>query len=133
MVLQSWGFPTIALEYGLLAADTGSIDFDSLSCLFASLFKNHVNDFIGGIAFLAYTNVLLALVKPDKMIKSPLVALAFIFGCGLFWECAAPLFVPGSVGDPLDLASYVLGGCAYWTIKHLAAKCRRDAAAECKN
>ena len=132
MVLQSWGFPAIALEGNLPAAGAGSIDFDSLSCLFASLFKNHVNDFIGGIAFLAYTNVLLALVKPDKMIKSPLVTLAFIFCCGLFWECVAPLLVPGSIGDPLDLASYVLGGCAYWTTKHLAAKCHRDATAECK-
>ena len=108
----------------------GGIDVDQLA---AVLFKNYFNDILAGIAFMAYVNPLLALVKPSKMIKSPLVTLVFIFCCGLFWECAAPLFVSDSVGDPLDLASYVLGGCAYWTIKHLAAKEHPDAAAGCKN
>ena len=88
----------------------------------ALLLKNHFNDFLGGVAFLAYVNLLFALVKPDRMIRRAAPALALILCCALFWEYAAPLFVPGSIGDPLDLLAYLLGGALYCLIR-----CRKHA------
>ena len=76
----------------------------------------HLNDFLGGIAFLAYTNLLIALVQPRYRIRRFYVAMIFIFCCGLFWEYAAPLFVPDSVSDLWDVLAYCLGGAAYWAI-----------------
>ena len=74
----------------------------------------HANDLLGGIAFMAYTNGLLDLVKPDVRFKGLLVTLLFMLFCGLFWEVAAPHFVPGSTGDLLDIAAYLLGAWFYW-------------------
>ena len=84
------------------------------------LVHNHLNDFLGGIAFLGYTNLLLGLVRPSARFRKLPVCLAYIFACGLFWEYLAPFFVPGSVGDPLDLIAYVCGSAAYWCIARLA-------------
>ena len=84
------------------------------------LVHNHLNDFLGGIACLGYTNLLLDLVRPSIRIRKLPVCLAYIFACGLFWEYLAPSFVPGSVGDPLDLIAYVCGSAAYWCIARLA-------------
>lgn len=80
------------------------------------LIHNHVNDFLGGIAFLGYTNLLLGLVRPSARFRKLPACLAYIFACGLFWEYLAPFFVPGSVGDPLDLIAYVCGSAVYWAL-----------------
>lgn len=77
------------------------------------LIQCHLNDFIGGVAFLAYVNLLLDLVKPDVRFRKLAPSLIFIFCCGLFWEVVAPTFVPGSTGDVLDLIAYVVGAAAY--------------------
>lgn len=76
----------------------------------------HFNDFLGGLAFMAYTNLLISLVEPRFRIRNPFIGVVYIFCCGLFWEYAAPLFVPDSVSDPWDVFAYCLGGATYWAI-----------------
>ena len=80
------------------------------------MLSSHGNDLLGGVAFLAYVNLLISLVKPEFRLKRLASMLAFIFLCGLFWEYAAPLFVANSVSDPLDLATYMIGAFVYWLI-----------------
>ena len=36
--------------------------------------------------------------------------------CGLAWEGIAPLVLPDSTGDWLDVAAYVLGMLTYWLL-----------------
>lgn len=106
----------------LLGHAAGSGIEPGAAAAIALLLKNHFNDFLGGVAFLAYVNLLFALVKPDRMIRRAAPALALILCCALFWEYAAPLFVPDSIGDPLDLLAYLLGGALYCLIR-----CRKHA------
>lgn len=83
---------------------------------------------------MCYSNLLIDLVKPEVRFKKLTSVLLFILLCGLFWEYVAPLFVEGSVTDPLDVASYALGGFLYWllmkachhiSIRKSASKVRR--------
>lgn len=76
----------------------------------------HAIDCLGGCAFMAYTNLLLDLVKPDMRFKRIIPIPVFMFLCGAFWEYAAPLFVPGSTGDALDIVAYLLGACCYYLL-----------------
>lgn len=73
----------------------------------------YFNDFLGGLAFLAYTNLLIDLVRSRYRIQRLFIAISYIAACGLFWEYVAPLFVPNSVSDPWDVLAYCLGGAAY--------------------
>ena len=82
----------------------------------ANLMVCHCNDLLGGLAFMAYLNALFDLVRPGLRITGPVLNGACMLCCGLFWEYAAPLFVTGSVSDPLDLIAYVVGGLAYWCL-----------------
>lgn len=100
-----------ALKPFVAAAFSGSMGAYLVQC--------HLNDFVGGLAFLAYTNLLLDLVRPDMRIRRLATSIAYLFLCGLFWEYAAPLFIKASTADPLDLAAYVLGAVAYWLIARL--------------
>lgn len=84
------------------------------------LVQCHLNDCIGGVAFLAYVNLLLDLVKPDVRFRKLAPSLIFIFCCGLFWEVAAPAFVPGSTGDVLDMVAYMVGAAAYVALNRVS-------------
>lgn len=92
--------------------------------VFGWLFKNYLNDVLAGLAFMAYTNVLLALFRPKGRIVRFIAVVLCIFACGLFWECVAPLFVNGSVSDPWDLLAYTTGGCMYWAVNMLVDRVR---------
>ena len=83
---------------------------------------NHLNDCLGGAAFLAYCNLLLDLIRPDVRICRLRSCIVFMFFCGLFWEGIAPFFVEGSVGDPLDLLAYLCGSIAYWALQRLTKR-----------
>lgn len=83
---------------------------------FPSILRSHLADFVGGVAFMAYTNLLFDLFKPNRRIRSILVIAPYIFACGLFWEFVAPFIVKPSTSDWWDVLAYVLGGALYWGI-----------------
>lgn len=89
-------------------------------------FKNYFNDVLGGIAFLAYTNIVIGLARPAVRLRRLVPIAVYLFLCGLFWEYAAPLFVAGSVSDPWDVACYVVGGVGYGAVLRV---CRMRGAA----
>ena len=60
------------------------------------LLSCHAIDAIGGCAFMAYTNLLLDLVKPDMRFKRIATTLFYMLFCGVFWEAIALSFVPGN-------------------------------------
>lgn len=81
------------------------------------LLRCHFNDYLGGIAFAAYLNLVISFSKwPTRRLKKPLHFAAAGILCGLFWEWIAPMFLPHSTGDWLDVAAYVLGMLTYWAM-----------------
>ena len=78
---------------------------------------NHLNDLLGGVFILGFTNLILSFSRYQFRIDSWVKALVLSLSCALVWELAAPLFVPWSVGDPLDVIAYVAGGLVYLLIK----------------
>ena len=77
------------------------------------LLQCHAIDALGGCAFMAYTNLLLDLVKPDVRFMRPISVLIYMLLCGVFWEAIVPQFVPNSTGDVLDVAAYLIGAFCY--------------------
>lgn len=91
------------------------------------LLSCHAIDAIGGCAFMAYTNLLLDLVKPDMRFKRVVSTLVYMLFCGVFWEAIAPSFVPNSTGDVLDVVAYLVGACCYLLLaKAFLHKARED-------
>ena len=74
------------------------------------------NDLFAGAAILAWANLLLSLGRLP-LLDRPLRALPFVLGCGLVWELAAPLWKPGAVCDPWDLAAYLAGALLYLAVR----------------
>ncbi|MBQ7766597.1 MAG: hypothetical protein IJ397_07140 [Lachnospiraceae bacterium] len=79
------------------------------------LCKCHVNDFIGGVVFCAYTNCILHWAKAKRITKIFHI-LFYIFACGMLWEFFFPIVLSYSVSDWLDVLSYLLGGLTYYLI-----------------
>lgn len=77
----------------------------------------YFNDTIGGMTFIAYTNVVLSFrnYTITKLWKIEL----FMFGCGIFWEVITPLFRENTVADVWDIVAYMVGGFLYWGITRL--------------
>lgn len=78
----------------------------------AYICKNHLNDFVCGLIFPAYINIILYLDE-RRTLKSPFIIMGVMLCCGLFWEYAAPLLIPYSVSDPFDVMCYIGGGYVY--------------------
>lgn len=85
------------------------------------LIKCHVNDFLGGIVFCAYVNVILIWGK-RREIKKYYQTFIMILTVGLIWEYVFPIFLKYSVSDVFDVLSYVLGGTVYYFIKKRGRK-----------
>ena len=81
------------------------------------LLRCHANDYLGGIAFAAYLNLILSLsrvageaAQAPRRACSPGPVVRPVLGV------YCPLFLPDSVGDPLDVVAYVLGTLSYWLL-----------------
>lgn len=109
VVLAVCAFLFFFLDGFLIEAVTGVCP----STLGSYLLQCHAIDALGGCAFMAYTNLLLDLVKPDVRFKRPISVLIYMLLCGVFWEAIAPQFVPNSIGDVLDVAAYLIGAFCY--------------------
>jgi hypothetical protein len=90
------------------------------------LLRNHFNDFLAGIAILAYINLVLSSSKWDVRIENPLIILIIGFLCGMFWEFVVPIFKKNSVSDWWDVLSYMVGAEAYWGITLLVHGRKRE-------
>lgn len=90
---------------------------DNVSIPFLSyLFKCYVNDFLGGMAFLAYVNLILSYYKKEpRRIGSISQVLLLACLCSFFWEVITPLFKT-STADWWDFVAYTLGALSYWFI-----------------
>ena len=78
------------------------------------LLKCHFNDFLAGIAFLAYVNLLLSLSKYRcKVITTFPKGISISLACGVLWEFIFPLLFPHGTSDYLDIIAYILGGIVY--------------------
>ena len=88
----------------------GQISNESIKWFISSYF----NDIIGGITFMAYTNLVLSF---RNIIISKLWQIELLmFSCGLFWEFITPLYRVDTVSDIWDIFAYMLGGILYWVI-----------------
>lgn len=77
------------------------------------LCKCYLNDFLGGVVFIAYVNVLLAKFNYPKIQRGLHMGLLMLL-CGIFWEYVCPLFLSYSVSDFYDVIAYILGGMMYY-------------------
>ena len=69
------------------------------------------------MAFAAYLNLVISLSRwPERRLCKPLQFILAGLLCGLAWEGIAPLVLPDSTGDWLDVAAYVLGMLTYWLL-----------------
>lgn len=84
------------------------------NAMVAYISQCHLNDFIGGCAFVCYTNILIGLVRPSVRFKRLRAIVLFIAFCGVFWEFVAPAVFVESTSDALDIIAYVFGAMTYW-------------------
>lgn len=74
----------------------------------------YFNDFVGGVTFITYTNIVLS-YKKIAPLSLPKILLLLLF-CGFCWEVITPLFKKNSVLDIWDFVAYEAGGILYWMI-----------------
>lgn len=86
--------------------------------------KCHFNDFLGGILFPIYVNILIGIYlgKENQMAHvMEFVCLGIL--CALFWEAIAPILLPYSTADILDCIAYLAGSITCWKLyKYMDSK-----------
>ena len=88
----------------------------------------YFNDFIGGITFISYCNIIFECYRePVKQLwKIEILLLC----CGIFWEYITPLYRSNTVSDIFDIVAYMGGGFLYWLIirksEYDTKKCKRS-------
>ena len=81
------------------------------------ILRCHFNDFLAGILFLAYINLLLSFSKFSQIRIQSISAVTFIMClCGIAWEYVLPLLHGRGTCDPWDIGAYICGGIAYTLI-----------------
>lgn len=84
------------------------------------LLRCHFNDYLGGIAFAAYLNLVLSFSRfPHRRLTRPLQFIVAGLLCGIVWEGITPLFLSSSTGDWWDMLAYVLGMLTCWLLERL--------------
>ncbi|MFD2706616.1 hypothetical protein [Salibacterium lacus] len=80
-----------------------------------SWYQFYANDALAGWFMIAVLQILAGIsrYRPHQLIYNGAFQIAVTAGAGLFWEYAAPFYVPGSTSDPLDLAAYLGGAGVY--------------------
>ncbi len=85
--------------------------------VFGYFFRYHFNDYLGGISFAAYVNLILSFsnwttfrfTKIKHFIVEGLI-------CGIAWEVITPMFLSSSTGDKWDIVAYIAGMLTYWLL-----------------
>ncbi len=79
------------------------------------LLKNHLGDYIGGIVFCIYLNVILFIGKRKPINKFGIIFTIMLF-VSILWEYFFPLFLKYSTSDLLDIIAYMLGTITYYLL-----------------
>jgi len=77
--------------------------------------QNHLNDFIGGLLFCSYVNILLLLNHKKPLIKLIQLYLLMV-PVAISWEYIFPLFLSYSTSDIIDVIMYLLGTLLYYLL-----------------
>lgn len=76
----------------------------------------HLNDYLGEIVFLSYTNILIRIGGYKRIVKLlPIVCMVIV--CCIVWEYIMPCILKYSTSDIKDCLAYFLGGITYWVIQ----------------
>lgn len=79
------------------------------------LLKCHFNDFLGGISFAAYTNLILLFSRWTSFYLYKLQHFIFLGAiCSFAWEWMVPIIKENSTSDWFDVLSYMLGMLSYF-------------------
>ena len=80
-----------------------------------NILKNHLNDFIGGFVFSAYSNLVIVLSGREPIKKlSALMVLMLV--ASIMWEYVFPAIIKYSTSDIIDVCSYLLGALLYYFV-----------------
>ena len=77
------------------------------------IFKNHFNDFLAMPLLLSYGSLV-----HKKNLSTLTVVLLTVF-CSFVWEFVAPMYKSDSMGDWLDVVSYLLGSLVWISVVKL--------------
>jgi hypothetical protein len=77
--------------------------------------KNYLNDFIGGLIFCIYVNMILVIAK-KKPISNICLLILFMLFVSIIWEFVFPIFLSYSTSDIYDVVAYILGTFIYYLI-----------------
>lgn len=75
----------------------------------------HLNDFIGGLLFCSYLNILLLLNHKKPLVKIIQLYLLMV-PVAISWEYIFPLFLTYSTSDIIDVIMYLLGTLLYYVL-----------------
>lgn len=93
------------------------IKMDVENPIMGYLLRCHFNDYLGGISFAAYLNVILSLSNWTSFQLSKVYHFLFAgLFCGICWEVITPIFIQTSTGDFWDVVAYILGMLTYWLV-----------------
>ena len=85
--------------------------------IIGNIIKYHLNDFLGAVLILVYTNLLISLTgKEEYMINTLLKCVILGAVACVFWEGLAPMVLSYSTADVLDCIAIMLGSLLYWVI-----------------
>lgn len=83
--------------------------------LLGYLLRCHVNDYLGGILFPVYTNILISVFLDTGKRMVHLLQFVFVGAvCAAFWEGIAPMVLSYSTADILDCIAYIFGSLTCW-------------------
>ncbi len=74
----------------------------------------YLSDLMAPIAVFSASNIVFAFA--GFQLRKLLPMMGFCVVAASVWEFVAPLFIPESVSDPLDVIVYFAGGILYWLI-----------------
>lgn len=89
----------------------------------------HLNDFIGGMVFCVYLNLVLILARKQPLTRFSVIMVVML-AVALLWEYFFPLFLPYSTSDIFDVCAYMLGAIVYCLVVEKLVKAKASKASE---
>lgn len=78
------------------------------------LCSSYLNDFVGGIFYIAILNTIFYYFMNKKAITSLIYIEIVLLICGIVWEYITPFFRKSTVTDIVDILVYMFSGVIYW-------------------